>query len=320
MALESATFLSGLVATNPTGSDVKGQGDDHIRLIKAVLVATFPNATRAFRFETVLTKTGAYPIVAADQRAVILANATSGAFTLTLPALSTVFEGWCVTIIRINSGANAVTVDGNGSETINGAANRALSTQYQSETYIVAGSEWKIHGSYDPALATTAYVDAAVSAAALVGEGKMWYTASAPTLWKICDGSAISRATYSALFAVIGTTYGVGDGSTTFNLPDLRGRVPVGVGTGDATRAAAVALANKPTSGVGGEESHVQTLAELFPHSHTYSANVMNGSQTAGGTAARDQQNTDSGITGGGSAFNIMQPHLGVNFIIFAGV
>lgn len=52
--------------------------------------------------------------------------------------------------------------------------------------------------------------------------------AAAPTGWVLCDGAAISRTTFSALFAVIGTTYGVGDGSTTFNVPDFRGRVPTG--------------------------------------------------------------------------------------------
>jgi microcystin-dependent protein len=53
---------------------------------------------------------------------------------------------------------------------------------------------------------------------------------TAPTGWLICDGSAISRTTYSLLFAAISTSYGTGDGSTTFNLPDLRGRLPVGYG------------------------------------------------------------------------------------------
>jgi microcystin-dependent protein len=55
---------------------------------------------------------------------------------------------------------------------------------------------------------------------------------SAPTGWLLCDGAEISRTTYSDLFALIGTTYGVGNGSTTFNIPDLRGRVIMGVGTG----------------------------------------------------------------------------------------
>src|SRR5690349_20866431 len=59
------------------------------------------------------------------------------------------------------------------------------------------------------------------------------YTSTtAPPTWMICDGSAISRTTYPALFAICGTTFGAGDGSTTFNLPDLRSRVPVGSGQG----------------------------------------------------------------------------------------
>src|SRR5690242_494962 len=59
----------------------------------------------------------------------------------------------------------------------------------------------------------------------------MFGAASAPTGWLLCDGTAVSRATYATLFGVIGTTYGTGDGSTTFNLPDFRGRVPAGKGT-----------------------------------------------------------------------------------------
>ena len=54
---------------------------------------------------------------------------------------------------------------------------------------------------------------------------------TAPSGWLICDGAAISRSTYSALFAVIGTTYGAGDGSTTFNIPDLQDRILQGAGT-----------------------------------------------------------------------------------------
>ncbi len=67
-----------------------------------------------------------------------------------------------------------------------------------------------------------------------VGTIVMWPSTTAPATtggageWKVCDGGSISRTTYANLFAVIGTTFGVGDGSTTFNLPDLRGRFPVG--------------------------------------------------------------------------------------------
>lgn len=73
---------------------------------------------------------------------------------------------------------------------------------------------------------------------AITGEMKMWPTASAPTGYLICDGSAVSRTTYSALHAILkdvgGTNayaWGNGNGSTTFNLPDMRGAAPAGVGT-----------------------------------------------------------------------------------------
>ena len=60
---------------------------------------------------------------------------------------------------------------------------------------------------------------------------------TAPTGWLFCQGQQVSRALYSELFAVIGTTYGSGDGSTTFNLPDFRGRTAIGEGTGTASGA-----------------------------------------------------------------------------------
>jgi hypothetical protein len=73
------------------------------------------------------------------------------------------------------------------------------------------------------------------SAEVPTGAMLLWGTTSAPTGYLLCDGTAVSRSTYSALFAVIGTTFGVGDGSTTFNLPDFRQRFPLGkaaAGTG----------------------------------------------------------------------------------------
>lgn len=79
---------------------------------------------------------------------------------------------------------------------------------------------------------------------------------TAPEGYLMCDGSAVSRSTYAALFAVIGTTYGAGDGSTTFNIPDLTGRVVIGV---SGTHALGT---------TGGEESHALLEAELPAHHH----------------------------------------------------
>lgn len=104
-------------------------------------------------------------------------------------------------------------------------------------------------------------------------------TVAPPTGWLDCDGTAVDRTTYAALFALIGETYGVGDGSTTFNLPNQSRRVLVGRGgAGTAT------LANSIGS-VGGEEQHTLTQAEL-PVNVTVSAytNNFDNGATVGGT------------------------------------
>jgi microcystin-dependent protein len=81
-------------------------------------------------------------------------------------------------------------------------------------------------------LATTAF---AKSAGAPTGSIFMWGVASAPTGYLFCNGTAVSRTTYSALFALIATTFGVGDGSTTFNLPNFSGSMPIGVTAGTSS-------------------------------------------------------------------------------------
>jgi len=80
-------------------------------------------------------------------------------------------------------------------------------------------------------LATTAFVQDAVGALVTIPSGMLapFAGTSAPSGWFLCYGQAVSRTTYAALFTAIGTTYGTGDGSTTFNLPDLRGRTIAGV-------------------------------------------------------------------------------------------
>lgn len=79
---------------------------------------------------------------------------------------------------------------------------------------------------------------------------------TAPQGWLLCDGSAVSRTTYSALFAVIGTTYGAGDGSTTFNIPNLAGRVVIGSSQSHALGT------------TGGAETVTITAGQIPSHSH----------------------------------------------------
>lgn len=84
---------------------------------------------------------------------------------------------------------------------------------------------------------------------------------SAPAGYLICDGSAVSRSTYADLFAVIGTTYGVGNGSTSFTLPDFRSRVPVGLSASDTDFS--------PLGKTGGGKNHNITGAQLPAHNHS---------------------------------------------------
>ena len=137
-----------------------------------------------------------------------------------------------------------------------------------------------------------------------------------PEGYMLCDGSAISRTTYATLFSVIGTTYGVGDGSTTFNLPNLKGRVPVGYDSTDS---------NFDTLGeTGGEKAHTLTVNEMPSHSHdlTYVKSAITPLDTAG-ISGYNQNNTGTGTktnavenTGGGEAYNNLQPYQVVNYII----
>jgi microcystin-dependent protein len=119
--------------------------------------------------------------------------------------------------------------------------NDKIETSYlDTDTTLAANSDSKIATQK----AVKLYVDAGGTASNLerllpVGAILPYIGSSAPSYFKLCDGSAISRTTYAALYAIIGTTYGTGDGSTTFNLPDLRNRIPLGSGT--ATKVATFA-------------------------------------------------------------------------------
>lgn len=107
MGLESATFISSLVSANPPGTDLKRQGDDHIRLVKAALQSTFPNADKAFYFPDMLVKTANYTITAAQQNVTFMVDTAAGVVTGTLPTLGSSDDGWVCHFIKTNTGTNA---------------------------------------------------------------------------------------------------------------------------------------------------------------------------------------------------------------------
>ncbi len=84
----------------------------------------------------------------------------------------------------------------------------------------------------------------------------------------LCDGAAISRTQYADLFNAIGSNYGAGDGLTTFNIPDFRGRSFLGAGQGTAADSTVWNLGQQPTSGAGGEQAHALSISEMPAHNH----------------------------------------------------
>ena len=150
--------------------------------------------------------------------------------------------------------------------------------------------------------------------------------------WLKCTGSAISRSDYADLFTSIGTAFGSGDGTTTFNLPDARGRVLGAIGTG-------AGLTARSLGDTVGEETHTQTVTEMPSHNHgvtdpghnhAYQNQAGNTSAEISGSAMadNDEYNQTTGTsptgitidnTGGGQAFNVMQPTEFIgNVFIFA--
>lgn len=154
-----------------------------------------------------------------------------------------------------------------------------------------------------------------MSAAPAVPTGAMkaFAGSTAPAGYLLCYGQAISRATYAALFAVVSTAFGVGDGSTTFNIPDLRGRLPVGkddMGGAAASRltAGGSGVTGNVLGASGGAENMTLTTAMIPAHSHTgttgnQSANHTHGFQ--GGVASVFADNSGAnayrGTTGSGA-------------------
>lgn len=149
---------------------------------------------------------------------------------------------------------------------------------------------------------------------------KMWPTGTAPSGYLLCDGSAVSRTTYAALFAVISTTFGAGDGSTTFNLPPFSGRMPVGVDAG------AVRIAGAASIGATGGSQYLQNHAHSGASiSLTTGANSNPGAAYNGGTgntpAGDGHTHSVSGTTGNtgnptSATVSQMNPFLAINFII----
>lgn len=144
-----------------------------------------------------------------------------------------------------------------------------------------------------------------------------------PAGWLACGGQAVSRATYAGLFAAISTTFGAGDGSTTFNLPDMRGRAPFGkddMGGVAANRltSGGSGVAGATLGAAGGGETVTLTSAQIPAHTHSAmlspSGTIVSGANFQGGSGFG--WNSPSGLTGTSGAHGVVPPALVTNYII----
>jgi microcystin-dependent protein len=158
-----------------------------------------------------------------------------------------------------------------------------------------------------------------------IGEIRMFAGNFAPRGWHFCDGSLLSISTNTALFSILGTTYG-GNGQTTFGLPDLRGRMPMHAGNGPG-------LTPRSLGEMAGEQSVTLIPSQMPAHNHTVGcqssadkgepANAIPATEATGGAPVYSSQPADGtmspamiGMAGGSQPHDNMPPYLCVNFII----
>jgi microcystin-dependent protein len=155
----------------------------------------------------------------------------------------------------------------------------------------------------------------------VVGQIVAYGGSSAPSGWALCDGSAISRTTFADLFAALGTTFGVGDGSTTFNIPDLRGRFPLGKDNMGGSSANRVTDAQADTLG-GSSGAETKNIEHTHPGGTTGgpSSTVFVDDNSGGtdynvGSETHTHTTTSTG-NGGSTTQDVMNPYLTLNYII----
>lgn len=293
MGLETAQYVNGLNAQNPAATDGLSEADDHLRLIKSTIKATFPSLT--------------------------------GAVDATHTEINTVADG--------GTSATATTLVDADRFVVNDDGTMVQVALSDLRTYLTSNLAITSAMITDGTIDTDEIADNAITAAKLASDAAFtsgmlmpFAGTTAPTGWLLCYGQAISRTgTYADLFSALGTTYGTGDGSTTFNLPDLRGRVIAGQDDMGGTSANRLTSPiNGDTLGAtGGSQSHTLTTAQMPAHSHSLGSNsrvqmgLDNGTTYAGYSPSQYYATTYSTqSTGNGQAHNNMQPTIVLNYII----
>ncbi len=284
MALETGTYTFDLVTSNPVAGDSMGQADDHIRFLKSTIKNTFSNFTAA-----ALTSTQA-------QIDAAVATTVGGTLTLQFKPGSAASPG--ITPLGDpdtglwTPGANQISLAVGGVEKLTVAS-----------TGTTLGSGLVVSGPASAVgVVNTGAYSGGTGQLVPIGSSHLWHSASLPAeggyAW--ANGGTLSRTTYPTLFALWGTTYGVGDGSTTFNVVNMCEIVPIGQrGMGGAASRGLVSTGSPGT--VIGEALHTLTAAEI----PTITSNNASQAISVNSTDALNVQGpaTASVTTGGSSSF-----------------
>ena|SRR5215469_6133999 len=309
-AIGNAPLASPAFTGNPTAT-TQATADSSTRLATTAFVHNVIAVTTVFgRSGAVVAQTGDYTVAQVTGAAPLASPAFTGSPTAPTPATAdnstavatTAFvkaQGYgtgagSITTVFGRSGPAIVATTGDYTVAqVTGAAPLASPAFTGNPT-----APTPAVGDNDTSLATTQFVRTVMPAGVILPYGG---TAAPNGEWLMCSGQAVSRATYAALFAAIGTAYGAGDGSTTFNVPNLQGRIPVGQDTGTFATLGAV----------GGEQTHALNVNEMATHTHTISsdsagtpAGTINSvsAGTPAGSLSSDSAGTPGGTVVGASA------------------
>lgn len=329
MGLETTTYLSGLTASWPLAGDKKNQGDDHIRLIKATLQSTFPNADKSFRFPKVELVSSTMVLDATDQNNTIYFNTGGGNIAVTLPSgFGTSEAGWQCEIAKNSTDTNAIIVSPASGSIFSAAGTTAtvrVGTLLSPCRFQWSGSAW-----------------VAIKPGPPIGSVFSFDGSTIPVGHLNLNGAAYNTTDFAELFAVLATSV----------LFDRRGRVDAGADGGAGRLTDAVAGFGDTHGEVGGAQSVTLSTAQIPSHlhnngitdpGHTHASigshtNRLIGTANAGGgggvyVAIQLNNGTADGITtgsastgvqvsnaleGGGQAHLNVQPTIVTNRIIRA--
>jgi microcystin-dependent protein len=323
MSLESATYIDDLNTSNPAATDTVAQGDDHIRLLKSVIKATFPNISAPRYLEQaradvasasapdIWTATTNYVNITGTTTITDFADADfSGQIKLVrFAAVLTLTHG--ASAINLPTGANITTAAGDHALFVAQGTTQFNCVYYARKDGTQVNSAApqfttiELGHATDTTLARTSAGIVTVEGVPLLRKPDLtgaivaWPTATAPTGWLECDGSAISRTTYADLFAIIGETYGNGNGSTTFNLPDLQGEFIRGFDNGAGNDPDAASRTDRG-DGTTGDNVGTKQAEEIRLHGHpfTLGENADDFTDFTGGLAMEDGEENYPAYTG----------------------